>query len=365
MDNSLTKKKVLIAPLDWGLGHASRCIPIINYLRQKGCEIILASSGEQLKLLKKEFPDIKAIPLKGYGIRYSAHKRFFGAKILWQTPKILLRIRREHAYLQKVIDNYEIDTVISDNRYGLYSKKIPCIFITHQLKIKAPYRWMEKIIQKINYRFIEKFTACWVPDFIGEKNIAGQLSHPEKFPKTHLKYIGPLSRFRRESSQELLYKYFFVLSGPEPQRSILERRILNIQNRLEGKILIVRGKPGDENAQKTYDNFTMYDHLDTIQMQQAFLQSQFIISRSGYTTVMELLSLQKKSILIPTPGQTEQEYLAHHLMQQHWCYCCNQNDDLLYHIQNAEKFNYKIPALDEPFYKKVIDDFFDTSYGIS
>jgi UDP:flavonoid glycosyltransferase YjiC (YdhE family) len=165
----LFRKKILIAPLDWGLGHASRCIPLINHLQKRGCEIIIAADGEQLSLLKKEFPGLESVQLKGYNINYSRYKRWLGVKILWQIPKILIRIRQEHNYLKNIVDKYCIDLVIADNRYGLYSKQIPCIFITHQLTVQAPFKWLQNLIQKINYRYISKFAECWVPDFEGKK----------------------------------------------------------------------------------------------------------------------------------------------------------------------------------------------------
>jgi uncharacterized protein (TIGR00661 family) len=347
----------LIAPLDWGLGHASRCIPIIKHLRKRGCKVIVATDGEQLNLLKKEFPGLESVKLKGYNIQYSKYKRWLGAKILWQIPKILRRIRNEHAYLENIITKFHIHLVISDNRYGLYTKKVPCIFITHQLIVKAPFTWLQDFIQKINYRFISRFSECWVPDFEAKKNIAGLLSHPAAMPGVITKYLGPLSRFSKAENKEILYKYFFVLSGPEPQRSILEEKILLIAPKLAGKILIVRGKPTEPELTTGSALINIKNHLATNEMQNAFLQSEYIISRSGYTTVMELLSLEKKSILIPTPGQTEQEYLANHLMQQQWCYSCRQEEDLLFHILQAEKFNYLTPDLDEPVYEKVIDNF--------
>ena len=365
METNFIEKTVLIAPLDWGLGHASRCIPLIKYLRKRNCKIVIASSGEQLSLLSREFPGLEYVPLKGYNVNYSMHKRWFGAKILLQSPKILLRIKQEHRYLEAIIDKHKIDIVISDNRYGLYTKKVPCIFITHQLSIKANYIWLENIIRKINYRFINRFMECWVPDFEGKENIAGELSHPNKMPHIPVKYIGALSRFQDTNSNEIIYKYLFVLSGPEPQRSILEQTVLHITAKLNGKILIVRGKPAEEKQESISETYSICNHLTTEEMQRAFLQSEYIISRSGYTTVMELLSLQKKSILIPTPGQTEQEYLATHLMKQNWCYCCNQNDDLLYHIQQAEKFDYQLPKPGEPVYEKVIDNLLNTGIGFS
>jgi uncharacterized protein (TIGR00661 family) len=360
LETNFIARTVLIAPLDWGLGHASRCIPLIKYLQKRNCKIVIATSGEQLSLLKGELPELEYVPLKGYNVNYSKHKRWFGVKILLQSPKILLRVKQENRYLQGIIDKHKIDIIISDNRYGLYTKKVPCIFITHQLSIKANYIWLENIIRKINYRFINRFTECWVPDLEGERNIAGRLSHPKKMPQIPVKYIGPLSRFQNHDSNEITQKYLFLLSGPEPQRSILEQTILRIAAKLTGKILIVRGKPAEEKQEIVTENYRVCNHFTTEEMQKAFLSSEYIISRTGYTTVMELLSLQKKSILIPTPGQTEQEYLAVHLMQQNWCYCCNQNDDLLYHIQQAEKFNYQLPEPEEPIYEKIIDDFLKT-----
>ena len=364
MANKLSKK-ILIAPLDWGLGHASRCIPLINHLQKGGCEIIIATDGAQLSLLKQEFPGLEFIQLKGYNVNYSKRKRLFGAKILWQIPKILLTIRREHEWLQKTIIDRKIDLVISDNRYGLYNNKIPCIFITHQLNVKAPFKKVEYEMQKMNYRFINRFTECWVPDFEGEKNIAGQLSHPTKMPAIKTRYIGPLSRFKNLPTAASFYKYFFVLSGPEPQRTLLEQAVFKIIPQLNGKVLVVRGRPNEEKQPPKVGDALIRNHLTTETMQQAFLQSEYIISRSGYTTVMELLSLEKKSILIPTPGQTEQEYLANRLMRQQWCYYCQQDDDLLQHISNAEKFNYHLPELDAPLYEKILDEFLDSFSNLS
>jgi len=351
-------KKILIVPLDWGLGHATRCISLIRELKKTGCEIIIASTGEQLILLKKEFPTLASIELNGYNVRYSKKKRWLPFKILLQAPKILLSIRREHQSLQKIIEKLKVDAVVSDNRYGLYSSKIPCVFMTHQLRIKAPYQWLENFIQKINYHFINQYSECWIPDLEGEKNIAGSLSHPLKMPSVPVKYLGPLSRFKM-SEKEITkkYVYAFILSGPEPQRTIFEKKILNAVTQLKEKCIIVRGKPGNEESKGEVENCTIVNHLPTNQLQQVLNESEFIISRCGYTTVMEILSLQKKSILISTPGQTEQEYLAKHLMQQHWCYSCNQDDDLLLHISKAREFEFTYPSFEANNLKPVIESF--------
>lgn len=345
LSQKFNKKRILLSPLDWGLGHATRCIPIIHCLQNLGCKTIIASSGDQLALLLKEFPNLEFIDLPGYNVRYSVSKRFFSLKILQQVPKILQQIRRENLQLQKIIEDYKIDIVISDNRYGLYSGKVPSVFITHQLNVQAGSHFLNRLIQNRNYKFINLYNECWIPDFEGKNNIAGILSHPKNFPAIPTKFIGPLSRFKKNIARPYNKKYLIVLSGPEPQRTILEKKLLQIVPKLDGKILIVRGKPSAENIERNSENCEIINHLDTKNLQNAFDESEFVISRSGYTTIMELLSLQKKSILIPTPGQTEQEYLAQHLMQQNWCYSCAQDDDLLLHIYQAEKFSYKIPEI--------------------
>ena len=353
------KYKVLIAPLDWGLGHATRCIPIIRLLQQAGCEVIVASSGDQLTLLKHESPQLKTVFLSGYNMRYSKHKRWLAFKILAQIPKILLSIRRENNWLKKTVKELDIDFVISDNRFGLYTKQVPCIFITHQLSIEAPYNWIKYFLQQINYKYIKRFTECWVPDFESSFNIAGNLSHPNKLPAVPVKYIGALSRFELQETNEQKFDYLVILSGPEPQRTLLEKKILSIAPHLNNSVLIIRGKPASTQKIKAPVNCTILNHLPTMQLQQAIAESRFVISRSGYTTVMEVLTMQKKSILIPTPGQTEQEYLAKRLFNQNWCYSCNQNEDLLTHLKLAKEFQYCLPVLEGSTLSKTAEAFFN------
>jgi uncharacterized protein (TIGR00661 family) len=338
---------VLIAPLDWGLGHATRCIPVIRILLKNNYTVIIAAEGKQKKLLETEFSQLKFLPLKGYDISYSKEKILLPLKILIQIPKILTAIKYENKWLDKITDAYKIDLVISDNRFGLHTKKVPCIFITHQLQIKAPYKWLEKVIQKINYKYINQFNQCWIPDFEGEQNIAGELSHPKQLPKTAVKYIGPLSRFEKKNEEEKAYDFCFLLSGPEPQRTLLEENILKEVEGIDNKFLLVRGLPEKEEVLSSNNNITIKNHLPEKELLTAILQSEYIVCRSGYTTVMEVLSLQKKSILIPTPGQTEQEYLAEILMKQHWCLAISQQSlSLKKIIQQVSDFKYVLPIVE-------------------
>jgi uncharacterized protein (TIGR00661 family) len=315
---------VLVAPLDWGLGHSTRCIPIITALLAQGFEVLIAAENESAALLKKEFPTVKILPLKGYRISYAINKKYFFWKMLWQLPKILKAIVHENKWLQKTIETHKIDIVIADNRFGMSSKNATCIFITHQLCIKTGNAFIEKIAQKINYFFINKFNKCWVIDKEGENNLAGDLSHPFTLPKTPITYIGILSRFKKafvDTQNDLL----LLLSGPEPQRTIFENKLLLQIKDIPLKITLVRGLPNSTNKIEM-PNLITYNHLPAAELNNVILASNFVVSRSGYTTLMDLATLQKPSIFIPTPGQTEQVYLAKLLAQKKYCIAADQND---------------------------------------
>ncbi len=339
--------RVLVAPLDWGLGHATRCIPIIHAFQSLQLEVIIAAEGSLAILLQTEFPNIKIIPLQGYRIQYAKTPAGLFWKLLYQLPKIFRKIREEHNWLQQVIKSEKIDLIISDNRYGLYSNQVPCIFITHQLTIKAPIVLIEKLLQKINYHFINRFSACWVPDSEGEKNVAGVLSHPTLLPHIPVHYLGILTRLIPKSNTNSFYQYCFLLSGPEPQRTLLEDQIKAILPQLSGTVAIVRGLPGAKHTLEVGENVKTFNHLPTAQLSMVLLASDLIICRSGYTTVMELIALQKKALLIPTPGQTEQEYLAKKLQKDQRFFSTNQNRmNLLQAIEQATNFtviNFEIP----------------------
>ena len=357
MNIALKHKKVLIAPLDWGLGHATRCITIIHYLETLNCDITVAASGKTETLLKKEFPHLSYFNLSGYKIAYSKSKRFLPFKILIQIPKILKIIRSEHQWLKKTLKQNDFDAIISDNRYGFFSKDCISVFITHQLTIKTNVKTLEKTLHRINYRYIKHFTECWVPDMEGSMNMAGELSHPGSLPGIPVKYIGPLSRFKKNVNDETTFKWMVIISGPEPQRSLFEQKIFETVSKSNDNFLIVRGLPGEKEKDFSNPNCKVFNHLNTIEMQEALQASEFVISRCGYTTVMEILSMQKKSILIPTPGQTEQEYLAAHLSKQNWSYTFNQEEDFAFHLNKATTYTYDLPDIDSQLYKTVIKNF--------
>lgn len=356
--NSLHQKtRILIAPLDWGLGHATRCIPIINELIYQNCEVLIAASGNSFFLLKKEFPSLVILRIKSYKVKYSRSKRWLPIKLFLQFPQIAFSTLKENLWLKKCIEKHKIDAVISDNRFGMYSKKIPSVYITHQLLIKTSNPFFEKIVQKLHYYFIKKYNYCWVPDY-EENGLAGELSHQENMPSNIL-YIGPLSRFQLLKDVPQIYDVLISISGPEPQRTIFEKIILHQLNNFNKRILFVRGLPDENRNLKTdIESVKIVNHLSSNELNTAFQQSEIIISRSGYTTIMDLVKIAKHAVLVPTPGQTEQEYLSTHLMEKKFFYSVEQDKFSLNTVyNNASAFQFSnIPSCMNN-YKKVISEF--------
>jgi UDP-N-acetylglucosamine transferase subunit ALG13 len=263
-------------------------------------------------------------------------------------------------------DEHGFDAVIADNRYGLYHSTIPSVFITHQLTIKSSLgKWTERILQKRNYRFINRFTECWVPDVDEKNNLAGELSHPEKKPTIPLHYIGVLSRFEIKSIQKEKNHLLIILSGPEPQRSLLENKIINEVSNYNGTATIVRGLPGSASVIPSTNIIHFYNHLPSVELNKEMQQAEYIISRSGYSTIMDVVKLQKKSILIPTPGQTEQKYLANYLLQKQIAFCVSQKEfSLTKALQKAKQFSYHLPTSNnEQLLGKVIMNFIASMNG--
>ncbi|MHA7056549.1 glycosyltransferase [Aquimarina sp. M1] len=315
-------KKVLVAPLNWGLGHATRCIPIINALILEGFEPVIASDGAALALLKKEFPDLKTEILPAYHIEYAKKGSNFKLKMLLNSPRIAHAITAEKKAVKRIAESGDFYGIISDNRMGVRHKAIPSVFITHQLTVLSGKT--TSISTKVHNKYIKKFDVCWVPDMADDPNLSGELGHPKRgnIPVT---YLGPISRFNYQNLPKK-FDILVLLSGPEPQRSLLEKKLLQEFERSDKKIAFVRGVI--EEKQKTFvkNNITVHNYLTGIALQNIINSSTIIISRSGYTTVMDLAKLKKKAFFIPTPGQFEQEYLAERLTFNKLVPSCKQHE---------------------------------------
>lgn len=311
--------KILLAPLDWGLGHATRCIPVIRYLLEKQCDVTIAADGQAALLLRGNFPDVKILPIEGYNVRYGRHSGTFAFKILMQVPKILKAIKREKRWLAAIQEQNKFDLVISDNRYGLKIAGLMSVIMTHQVQIKSGAGGMiDRLLLKLHCRILGKFDQCWIVDHQDRNSIGGQLSHPELMP-SNARYIGLLSQLTAAPSRQNTKegKVLVLLSGPEPQRSILEQRILSqITGNSKYQYTVVGGNPGGLVPKSIPSGTDYYTHLNASQLQIRMENADMVICRSGYSTLMDLAVMGKKALLIPTPGQSEQEYLADNLTKQ-------------------------------------------------
>ncbi len=321
------RKNVLVCPLNWGLGHATRDVPIINKLIAHNYNVIIAASGFVYKFLKEEFPDLQIFKLPGYHVRYSKSNTQT-MKMLLLIPWILYWTIKEHIMLSRLIKTYKIHIVVSDNRFGLWNKSTYSIFITHQLRVLFPgiLNVFEPLYQWFSNQIINKFNECWIPDFKGALNLSGKLSHHKNKNNSHY-FIGPLSRFENlDLNNNKDIDILIILSGPEPQRGILEKIIYDQTKNIEVKCVVVRGT----NEEREYSfTFPTFDIVHTQELQNLYFRANIILCRSGYSSIMDLVKLKKKAILIPTPGQTEQEYLAKYLSNKGWFYSVNQDEFLL------------------------------------
>jgi len=306
--------KILICPLNWGLGHATRCVPLISKYMAEGHDVALASDGYPKAFLKQAFPEIKLLELPSYSIRYAA-----GNSQIWAMarnfPKIIKGIYQENKWLDTLLQAEHFDLVISDNRFGLWTEKTRCIYITHQLMIKMP-KWLkifEPLAWWLHRQIINQYNECWIPDYEANGGLSGDLAHKYPMPQ-NVQFIGILSRFSAPENYtpNTHFDVVALVSGIEPQRTLFENELVQRFAKSKEKTLIVCGKPSANNSRLQIGNICFATHIADAELAQYLIGSKKIIARSGYSTIMDLhaLNCMEKAEFIPTPGQTEQEYLA-------------------------------------------------------
>ena len=313
-------KTILVAPLNWGLGHATRCIPIIRGLLDASFKVCLGSDGIALDLLRKEFPDLDYIELPSYNIRYPKKGRNFKARLLLKLPGINKTAKAERKLIRQLVSAGKIDGIVSDNRLGVYHKDVPAVFMTHQINVLSGST--SKISSRLHQKIIKRFDACFVPDVAGPINLSGKLGHPKK-GSIQPQYLGLLSRMRKKDVPRQ-YQILAILSGPEPQRTILEAILEAELGKLDQKSLMVRGVVESQQSYSRIGNLEAVNFMTSRQLEEAINASELIVSRSGYTTLMDLAVMEKKAFFIPTPGQYEQIYLAKKLKEQGVAPYCKQ-----------------------------------------
>ena len=355
MNNKNSQPKVLISALDWGLGHATRIIPIIKYFKKRQWEVALASSSEAYHLLKSTFPELLIFELPSYKASYK-HK-FMMLNIFQQLPRMQRAIKDENQKVKEIIQEFKADLIISDNRYGVYHSDIPSVFISHQLQILPPNSLSitEPAILKLHKKMMLPFDQIWVPDFQNEVNLGGRLSHPKKIDNNTI-YIGPLSRFSQENNTSIKdtplrdINILAWISGPEPERENLEEILLNQLQSINGNHVLLKGLPS-ENSKTQFGNIMVYSHLHDKELLALMPNVDLIICRSGYSSIMDVFYLQKKAVFVATPRQTEQVYLAEKLLEEKKFYSQKQSEvnvqEMLNNYNKYSGFERKLPIFEE------------------
>jgi uncharacterized protein (TIGR00661 family) len=320
-------KNVFIAPLNWGLGHATRLLPLIKLLKAKNYSVYIGASGRSKEVLQKEVNECEFIDFPKYPIKYPRTRFFVSKFMLIIFPQMLLAMIKEHSKLRKLHIKYNFDLIISDNRFSLALKGVRSLLVSHQLRYKLPWpiQKMEWLPEFFNFYHFRKYDKIVIPDVEYGKTLTGELSHNLRYlPKEKIYYLGiitDLLETERYDSEAI--DYFVVISGPEPQRTKFEKLIISQLFKLKGRIIVTLGKP-EKNYKIRMGNAEIYAYLNREKISHYMAKANFIISRPGYTTVMEMIDSGKCGLFIPTPGQIEQEYLAKHFMENHWCYSSSQ-----------------------------------------
>ncbi len=335
---------ILFCVLNWGLGHATRSIPIIEELLLQGAQVTVASDGAALELLKSALPGLQTIELQPYDVKY-AHSNMYRS-IAPQMPKIMRAMQAEKKAVNKLLSNGSFDAIINDNRYGIQpSQDFPSVFLTHQLHIKIGIPIIKQVVNSVVKKIIHRYSCCWIPDTECSSNLSGELSHTTGY--SNIRFIGTLSRLHKLDLQKF-YSVAAILSGPEPQRSYLEDQIRQQLRFAPGRSILVRGTKNKYTGKIPLPKYSdIIDLADAAQMNTILSCSDNVLARSGYSTIMDLTRFGNQAILVPTPGQTEQEYLATRLAQQNYCVTQKQSS-----LNLANALRELSPKTRMPFFKQ-------------
>lgn len=308
-------RKVLFGVYHWGLGHATRSLGLIRALLDRGDEVtILMQPGGGMSLLKSELGDAcEYLPFQDTPAPFSRYPVVFYVRMTAAMPWILAGFKREHRYTEKLVAERHFDRVVSDSRFGVWSREVPSYCILHSIHQRVPFfsRFTEWCAERGQRDLLKGFTRILIPDVEENGGLSGWLGHEPNFDwgEGRLNYIGPLSSVPRMDVEQDI-DVFFSVSGIEPQRGLLEELVLDSLPRLSGKIVVTLGRPGDAGECREIAGATVYDYLDRKRQAEMLNRAKLVMTRSGYTTLMELAGLGRRALFTATPGQSEQEYLA-------------------------------------------------------
>jgi uncharacterized protein (TIGR00661 family) len=341
-DFNSQKKRVFFAPLNWGLGHATRILPLIKYLLKKNFTIYIAASGRSKELLQNEISECVFLDFPAYPIKYPRSRFFVTRFMLVIFPQMFFAMVKEKRKLKNLQKKYKFDLIISDNRFSLASKEVKSILISHQLRYKLPWpiHKMEWLPEYFNYIHFKKYDKIIIPDVEAGQTLTGELSHDMRYlSKEKLYFLGILCDLEDTiPGDDKPIDYFVIISGPEPQRTKFEKLVFRELHKLEGRVVVTLGKP-EKKYKIRMGNAEIYTYFTRRDISRYMVRAKLIISRPGYTTVMEMIELGKCGLFIPTPGQIEQEYLAKHFLKNNWCYSTPQHGfEMRSALKNARTF---------------------------
>jgi hypothetical protein len=330
----------------------------MRYLLSGGHSVVFAGNEWQRQYIEESFPAIETIHLEGYNVSYSRRGNGFMFSLFYQMPRLLKEMRKEHEWLLKMTEDRQFDGVISDNRYGLFHPTIPSVFMTHQLLVQSGVGdTTDNVLRGMHYKYIDRFSRCWVVDVDGKPNLSGKLAHPTVKP-ANTEYLGLLSQLAGPPSVDGAEKHLLILlSGPEPQRTILSELLWEQVQDYEGKVIFVEGSNASRTPTSIPANISHYTQVTKQQLEPLISDASLVVCRSGYSTLMDLVALEKKAILIPTPGQTEQEYLGKHLHKEGVFFSMPQRHfDLKQAMQDVKLFPFTRLAFEGAFtqYERVV-----------
>lgn len=350
--------KILVAPLDWGLGHATRCVPVIREFLAQGAEVELAVVKANAGFFREVFPELRQRVAPGYNVVYPKYGFNMALWLLKNSAHLNAVMRYEHRYAEEMVERHGYDVLFSDNRFAFFSKKAYSVYMTHQRRIAFPPALVA--LEGIGIRWhrarMRNFDEVWVPDVETAPGYAGALSHlPARGQQVTgggrdsrgerasfgvacapaVRFVGPLSRFdevagslktssldagelpagslKLDSINAGKYRVVAVISGVEPARTQFENRLRDILRDVPGEHLMILGKPQAPRRHWTEGNIEFVTHLPTGEFARAVRDADWVISRGGYSTVMDMAYLGAKCIFVPTPGQYEQVVLARDL----------------------------------------------------
>lgn len=347
------QKRVIVAPLAWGLGHATRCIPVVRELLKLHCKVWVVLTPEQQALYEPNFGNkIEYIPFDDVQINYS---HYFAIAMLRQLPKLSAQIKRESSLAEWLAGKIQPDLIISDNRYGFRATGVKSVILSHQLQIRAGL--LSAPVNAVVHSLLKRFDSIWVPDTAETPNLSGQLSHGRS-PDHPIVYGGPLSRMREVPTSHARFDWLALLSGPEPERSKLENLLIEAANALQFNLAIVAGQPLSTSNPETADNITRYAHANDQTLMQLVANSSAIICRSGYSSLCDLAAMNRKALLIPTPGQTEQVYLAGHFKKEFGFRTLSQRNkkELYRALENPQQYSEQFEIVLKNNWHKVLKE---------